>query len=387
MKIAHLGTFDVNNYGDLLFPLVAEWRLPSAEWIHSSPRSGRPDFNDAIAPIDFDQLSKKSFDAIVVGGGNIIHLRCTTLDKYAGMEMVAYPSLSLGAAYLAASHGVPLVINGSSIRKCSLGIIEKVLLRKVLSQTAYAAVRDQFSVETAVVLGGVTCEMIPDTAFDISRMWPVSTLNSVSGYDHIVVHVNNRYGGDARHAALAINEIVSKSGVEVRFLPIGPCHGDVEYMHEVIAKMSVSASAIENLSLRFFAEQIAKSRAYIGSSMHGFITAASYGVPALLVLDEQPMEKFAGLLKTLGAPSEVICSSWSDAAARLDQAWKPGPAGRERIFEALDKHWERMKLALRSHGEKPANSMLDHWKALAKIAQFEVGARRVGPWLARKVMS
>ena len=30
MRIAHFGTFDVDNYGDLLFPHLAEWRLPDS---------------------------------------------------------------------------------------------------------------------------------------------------------------------------------------------------------------------------------------------------------------------------------------------------------------------------------------------------------------------
>ena len=48
MKIAHFGTFDVDNYGDLLFPHIVEWRMPSVEWIHISPSRNVPKFSDAL---------------------------------------------------------------------------------------------------------------------------------------------------------------------------------------------------------------------------------------------------------------------------------------------------------------------------------------------------
>ena len=385
MKIAHLGTFDVGNYGDLLFPLVAEWRMPSAEWIHASPRGGKSQFVDSVDPICFEDLMHKSFDAVMVGGGNIVHLRRSSLDNYAHIKNEAYASFSIGAANLASLNRVQLVFNAPSIRKCSLGMLEKALLRKVIKMSSYCGFRDRYSVELSKDFGCNLSAMVPDTALDISRMWPTNSSIFEGSGGHIAVHVNHRYGGDAETTAKALDEMAKRSNSSICFLPIGPCHGDIEYMYEVKRKMSSPACPITNLSLRFFADQISKAKFFVGSSMHGFITGISYGVPSLLVLNEHPLEKFAGLLDILGAPSEVICRSWVEAVTRLNIAWEPGHFKRDELFETLDAHWERLEIAIVDKSSRKNSVMLNYWKKSLQIAQFEVDVRRIFPWLIRKL--
>ena len=61
MKLAHFGTFDVENYGDLLFPLLLERRLSGLcdRFVHVSPRGGPPPWNDCVETIGFDQFSRQ----------------------------------------------------------------------------------------------------------------------------------------------------------------------------------------------------------------------------------------------------------------------------------------------------------------------------------------
>ena len=56
MKLAHFGTFDVENYGDLLFPLVLERRLADLcdEFIRVSPVGGPPLWQDRVPTVNFD---------------------------------------------------------------------------------------------------------------------------------------------------------------------------------------------------------------------------------------------------------------------------------------------------------------------------------------------
>ena len=384
MRIAHLGTFDVDNYGDLLFPLVAQWRLPGASWVHISPCGGRAEFVDSVNTIRFDEATTESFDAVVVGGGNIVHLRRSSLAQYSSLAGMAYPALSLGATALARCLNVPLVFNGPSVRKVEMGRIETRLLADIFSQSSYTALRDEFSVSLADRSGATPARMIPDTAFDISRMWPIESRNEVGRVvGHVVVHVNRRYGGDAYSTAKAIDRICSKSGGNVQFLPIGPCHGDIEYMREVSAHMSCPSLSSSVLSLRAFAEQIATAQAYVGSSMHGFITAISYGVPALLVLENRPLEKFGGLLKTLEAPAYVICNSWEDAVTRFDRRWTIDSNVRNQIFSSLDEHWTDLEAAVGGQGVKKSPATIAHWSTFVKLSQMEVGIRRAVRWITK----
>jgi hypothetical protein len=89
---------------------------------------------------------------------------------------------------------------------------------------------------------------------------------------------------------------------------------------------------------------------YIGSSMHGFITAVSYGVPALLVLEgKKPMRKFQGVLDTVGADGSIICNSWEGALASLDRAFTVSPERLQSIHSILDAHWEMIVRVFRDH--------------------------------------
>ena len=64
MKIAHFGTFDVDNYGDLLFPHIVEWRLPTSFFIHISPTNNRLKFSDASETMVMNDSMDISFDGV-----------------------------------------------------------------------------------------------------------------------------------------------------------------------------------------------------------------------------------------------------------------------------------------------------------------------------------
>src|SRR5215213_9324871 len=86
MRIAHFGTFDVENYGDLLFPLVLERRLSDLcdEFVHVSPVGGPPPWSDCVQTVGFNQFSQETsgVDGVVVGGGQIIRATPTPLEVY-----------------------------------------------------------------------------------------------------------------------------------------------------------------------------------------------------------------------------------------------------------------------------------------------------------------
>jgi hypothetical protein len=52
LRIAHFGTFDVEHYGDLLFPLILERRLSDIyeEFVHASPVGGPPVWGSLYQP-------------------------------------------------------------------------------------------------------------------------------------------------------------------------------------------------------------------------------------------------------------------------------------------------------------------------------------------------
>jgi polysaccharide pyruvyl transferase WcaK-like protein len=382
MKIAHFGTFDVDNYGDLLFPHIVEWRMPSIEWIHISPSSNVPKFSDALKSYTPNMLSDIDYDGVIIGGGNIFHLRDCPIKEYFNIENSAIPSIIAGAASLASKKRVPFVINGPSIRKFAYGYLEKALIKRILSYSSYSSFRDQFSFESSLKIKPEVTSLIPDTAFDISRLWPKNSLNEKIGQskNYIVIHVNKRYGGNVVDTAKSIDIIVSNyDNAEIRFLPIGPCHGDIEYMQAVAKKIKSRYQLISELSLREFASQISNSKAYFGSSMHGFITALSYGVPSLLVVNTRPLDKFIGLLSMVESPKYVMCPSWNVASEFSTSAWVMPYNIKNKIFDKLDSHWDRVVNIFDTMSRSSKLSMdgvlLNNWRFLTLISQAEVNFR------------
>src|SRR5215212_717218 len=86
LKLAHFGTFDVENYGDLLFPLILERRFSGLcdRFVHVAPRGGPPPWDDCVETIGFDEFSRRGsdVDGLVVGGGQILRATPTTLKLY-----------------------------------------------------------------------------------------------------------------------------------------------------------------------------------------------------------------------------------------------------------------------------------------------------------------
>ena len=116
MRIAHIGTFDVENYGDLLFPLIVERQLKdlATEIVHFSPVGGDPPWDDCVSSTSINAVfeEQEQFDAVIIGGGQLINATTRPVKAYRNSEFLrrtAYPGLWLGAAYLGVRHGVPII--------------------------------------------------------------------------------------------------------------------------------------------------------------------------------------------------------------------------------------------------------------------------------------
>jgi len=151
LRIAHFGTFDVENYGDLLFPLVLERRLADVcdDFVHVSPANGAPDWEGCAPTVGFDEFLREGpeVDGVVVGGGQILRASPTPLgiyDRGGVSPFVTYPSLWLGAAYVAARDGLPLCWNAPGV-PAPFDPTPARFMRWTASVTDHASVRDHAS--------------------------------------------------------------------------------------------------------------------------------------------------------------------------------------------------------------------------------------------------
>jgi hypothetical protein len=352
------GTFDVANYGDLLFPHLLSFGLrPVAHRLTAvSPRGGSPGWIDAVEALPVVRARALAAALHVVGGGNIIHDGDTPLAEYrdiSGGSARAYASLWRGAAAQAAREGALLAWNAP-------GVPQKLTeAAEALSGCDLLAVRDESS---AAHLGPEAAPVVvPDTALDLARMWPAHTLAPAAAEAFarhglarparwVALHANARYlDGDA--AAMAGHLVAVARGLDAVpvLLALGPCQGDDALARAMGAHLPPGSLVLDRpAGLREMAGLIAHAEGYAGSSLHGLITALSYGRPGLVVAGGA-LAKFAGFLAHVGMPERHL-AAWPAAVQAAPGLLRPldgaALAGIARAQDRIAAPWHRMRALL-----------------------------------------
>ncbi|PZF57760.1 hypothetical protein DEJ23_06360 [Curtobacterium sp. MCSS17_008] len=354
MRLAHFGTFDISNYGDLLFPLIAEHHLGDLfdHIVHISPIGGKV-YGDVPASIAVEDALTQEYDAVMIGGGNLINPRPTTLPAYTGKARVAYPQLWASAARLAAEQAIPLALNAPGIPR-KFGWATRGFLRGLADTASYFSVRDEYSADIARRAGATDVHVAPDSALAIPRVLG-DIVERPSG--RIVVHLNERYIGlEENGIAALLDDIARTSGDRICLLAIGPCHGDDIVAENIAGLMRTDPIVLSTPhAAAEVAGEISAASGYIGSSMHGYVTAVAYGVPALLVADGKAQHKFAGLLSHVGGERDLR-TSWADAREEVTDGNWPGSADTRDLKLAetrLTAHWNQVRAALTSQATVP----------------------------------
>lgn len=355
-RIAIFGTFDVENYGDLLFPLIARQRLADAgiEVVGVSPTAGTTRYVDAPAPLAQATFTREAgqFDGILIGGGNIVHLRDFGLPGYGAM---AYPALWAGATALAVRHGMPVMWNGPGVLAPPEPGPPPGWLQRVVNAADRFAVRDVASADAMERWSGRRPDVMPDTALDLPRVWPAkelrkrlvrirSRLGVPADGPLVALHVKERSLGRTSVAtfAEALSQALEACNATAVLVAIGRCHGDHLVAQAIHSAAPSRTFAFDDAdSLQDIAAVIAGADAYLGASLHGHITAAAYAVPARLVT-VPALHKFAGQAVQMDRSGDLV-ATWDvalqDLPKVLAQRRQPLPAS---VAAQLDAHWQEV---------------------------------------------
>lgn len=319
--IAQVGTFDVENYGDLLFPYILKNQLCEFEVDLFSPNGGKKPFEEetTVHPISklFEMAQKKQYKAIIIGGGDLIRIDDRIASEYNinienSLTIWQYP------IFVGKTLGIPVIFNalGVPFYFCNY---HRSLVKFIVEQVDYIAVRDHTS-ETALLLCGINrVKVVPDTVLCIDQFINIEKLKKIKkevlgkknlvNLDKYIIFQHNQSSMNDERYVEQLKKVVQKIisfGYQVLFLPIGYVHGDSHFMKKVYDVedsnqifMEGKLSPLEMLSF------IATSQGYIGTSMHGAITAFVYHVP-IMVLNSIDMMKINGLMQNLGLESANI---------------------------------------------------------------------------------
>lgn len=390
-RFAMFGTFDVENYGDLLFPLVAQRRLAEAgiEVIAVSPTDGETRYRDAVRPISQLEFASDParFDGVLIGGGNIVHLHDFSLPGYSAL---AYPSLWAGATAHAVRHGLPVIWNAPGVLAPQEAGPPPDWLKRVVAAADRFAVRDLESAAAMERWSGRRPLVMPDTALDLPRLWPRQMLHRrfakirarlgvPDGGPVVALHVKERSlaGMPVATFAAALSSALETCNAVAVLLAIGRCHGDHAVTQAIHRAAPARTFAFDDaVTLRAIAAVIASADAYLGASLHGHITAAAYGVPSRVVA-VPGLHKFAGQASLMGRVGDVV-ASWEIALNGLSGCLaEPRQVLPAAVSSKLDAHWEEMA-RLVSAGPQPGRhqDIFDHSdpdKALAAAVRLASG--------------
>lgn len=334
-SVFHFGTFDVFNYGDLLFPLLVRHMLKSfdLEFTHISPAGPAPrELTDCVPTCGakYAMANAPIAAGAIIGGGNIIHCRRTSLSAYQEKHCSdeAYANLWLTPSFFLPKN-VPIVWNAPGV-PASFDQESFPMVRHALERASYLSVRDESSRQFLLeVWPEAPVKVVPDSAWHLPLLWDKDVLAidhrrilATHGYAPstrtVVFHVNQRYLGQKKPRGMAacMSYIASKLDAVPILLPLGPCHGDDVLMKEICGLMKNKAIFHIPTSLREVAACIGLSHWYIGSSMHGLITASAFCVPATSV-SNTAMPKFAGIMELTGLP-DIVVNTWDDAVSVVE---------------------------------------------------------------------
>ena len=157
-KIAFTGVFDLANYGDHLFPLIFRKNMEKEGEIFEiylfSPFEGVQAFDETIRVYSLFDLEKMHeevmFDAIIVGGGETIHLHSFE-HKYKN-QYIEYPIYNCWVipAIVAQKYNVLLAWNNPGVPFHFSGMYKR-MVKNLMKTVDYISVRNQFSVEALIV--------------------------------------------------------------------------------------------------------------------------------------------------------------------------------------------------------------------------------------------
>lgn len=357
-QVAIFGTFDVENYGDLLFPIIAEAeltrRLGSVN-LHRFSYHGknRPEWPYAVTSLTELPHIAASLDGVLIGGGFLIRFDKVVAHGYGPTTAnIHHPTgYWLTPALIAQQHGVPVMWNAPGMHCNSIPDWARPLLTMALEQSQYVRVRDGLSRDA---LGALTqqaeIEVLPDTAFGLPRLideQQPSTefvrLREQAGLTgpYIVIHAIHVVESFVK---LFEDHAEAFQGYQLLVVPIGPVLGDDPSV--------IAARLPQAITLSFWpepllmAEILSQAQAVIGHSYHLAITALAFGVPVFCSAD-LTTGKYTAL-------AEFDSLHALPDAATVDPQWflarvgktHPSPAARA-AADRLGEHWDRVAAIIR----------------------------------------
>lgn len=315
MKIAQIGVFDTENFGDLLFPTILSHYIKDYQIDLFSPCgiSYMP-FNSTTHVYAIEELEEKckqkEYKAIIIGGGDMIRVDSPPSSYYPNQEdffkLWTLPIL-LGKVY-----DIPVLFNAPGV-PFSFSKSIKPFVRDILDTVSYISVRDEHARDVLGECDVKNVNVVPDTVLSIAEVYPQNILCAsrmklgkklnISFENRYIVVQHNRCNIDNEDYLNIIKEGIRRiesKGYKIVFMPIGYVHKDIDFLQKLYCTGDSNQCLIKDkLSPYEMCAILAGSSGYIGTSMHGVVVSYAYGKMALCI-NTQRYSKIGGVLEQMG---------------------------------------------------------------------------------------
>ncbi len=300
-NIALFGTFNVENYGDLMFPVIFKKAMEKRGldfnlFLFSPEKTCAKALDESTmvyAAEKIDEIhSEFPIDAVVVGGGALVHYNNISVKFPNSDEYVDYDISQswYSAIEFATRHNIKLIFNLPQI-PFPFPDSFKEITRAAFDKCDYISFRDNISKQYLLDLYGGTSpkiDVFPDSVCCIADLININELEQIkfnilqSDYKYAVIQFNpQKPESDDEYLIKIINSFKEK-GLETILLPIGYTHNDDLVLEEFNQKYSLECKIIDRkLNILETAAILAGCEIYIGSSFHGAITSIAYGKKAI----------------------------------------------------------------------------------------------------------
>lgn len=323
-NIIQVGSFDVENYGDLLFPVVFEHEIKKRLNLDNlylfSPNGGRMPFygREVYSTAELDEFcAKHEIDGIVVGGGDTVRLDSKVLKDYPESFI---PSLSMWQypIFIANKYKLPVTFNCPGV-PLDFGV-NQTMVDYTIELCPYLSVRDRNAKNTFSAKNAKRINVVLDSVNLIDEVYPKKTLkerflklkneNKIKER-FVVLQVNNIQGNDERfikNLAELVDLINRKYSLQVVFSPIGYVHDDLECLKKIYACVKAPKNNVvvtQKMSPEDMLALFSHSAGFIGTSLHGLVTSNVYHVP-ILGIDTQSRNKISGYAELCGIENRLV---------------------------------------------------------------------------------
>ena len=370
MKIGLIGTFDVENFGDCMFPeLYAKLlrdRFGEVEVALYSPLPHAADilsFTDVNAlPVDETPAALAVLDSdalILIGGETIGYGHSPGTFNFPRHTLSAYLRLWLAPILAARNPNLrPRFFAAQSVGATKMPADINRTLASCLAAADRVRFRDPYSAEW-IRTDDITFGVDTDPMFLIDQVctpedWEhratAQLPDGVVAHGYLAAQVSLGYGGNDLSAwVTSVAEIARARDLAVVLVPI--CHFmQDERLLSRLADMLRAKGVATHLmggrrNVKDTAALVALSAGYIGSSLHGAVTAIAFARP-LAVLGHTADGKHAGTLRAVSITDVVAtrsadlpgCFSHSetlDLVAARETAQRLARASVDGLFDAI----------------------------------------------------